>query len=215
MPLLADLNLVFEDDMVNIAIFSDNEDFKNDLTLQISRFVEDADICSDKPDIIIVDENKELFKQKRAEYQFVPMLFLTADSLLDNDNLNVYVHKPFKLMNFLDVVRAANNKLDNSAAGFLRFSGYELRPNQKEIADLENDEVIKLTEKEVSIIKYLYKEKNEFVSKNDLQTNVWQYNENATTHTVETHIYRLRQKVERGARRLIVTEGGKYKLNMD
>ena len=201
--------------MVNIAIFSDNEDFKNDLTLQISRFVEDADICSDKPDVIIVDENKELFKQKRAEYPLVPMLFLTTDSLSDNDNLNVYVHKPFKLMNFLDVVRAANNKLDNSTAGFLRFGGYELRPNQKEIADLENDEVIKLTEKEVSIIKYLYKENNEFVSKNDLQTNVWQYNENVTTHTVETHIYRLRQKVERNERRLIVTEGGKYKLNMD
>jgi len=201
--------------MVNILILSDNEDFKNDLIAQIERFVEGADINSDKPDVIIVDDDKELYEQKRNEYPLVPMLFLTADSSLSNDNLNVHVHKPFKLMNFLDVVRAANNKLDNSAAGFLRFGGYELRPNKKEITDLANNEVIKLTEKEVSIIKYLYKEKNEFVSKNDLQTNVWQYNENATTHTVETHIYRLRQKVERNERRLIITEGGKYKLNMD
>lgn len=201
--------------MVNILFFSDNEDFKNDLVMQIERFVDGAVIASGNPDVIIIDKDKKLYALKRAEYPSVPMLFLTDDTSLKEDKLNVVIHKPFKLMNFLDVLRAVNNKLDNSTDGFLRFGCYELRPNQKEIADLENNEIIKLTEKEVCIIKYLYKMKDNFVGKNDLQTNVWQYNESATTHTVETHIYRLRQKVERSERKLIITEGGSYKLNME
>lgn len=200
--------------MVNISLFSNNEDFKDDLISQIRRFVEGAVLETENPDIIIIDENKDLYSQKRKEYPAVPILFLSSTSQLNDDNLNISVHKPIVLMNFLDIVRAVNNKLDNSSDGFLIFGGYELRPNQKEIIDLASGEAVKLTEKEVNILKYLYKMKDDYVSKVDLQTNVWQYNENVTTHTVETHIYRLRQKAERSERRLIITENGKYKLNM-
>lgn len=183
--------------------------------MQIERFTEDTVITEDKPDIIIIDENKNVYIQKRSEFPSVPMLFLTSEAQMSEDNLNVVIHKPFGLMNFIDVIKAANNKLDNSADGFLSFNNYELHPTSKEIADLKSGEIIKLTEKEVRIIKYLYKMRDEYVSKTDLQTNVWQYNENVTTHTVETHIYRLRQKVEHDTRRLIITDNGKYKLNMD
>ena len=201
--------------MVNILLFSDNEDFKNDLIIQIERFIEDAAVTEDSPDVIVIDESKQIYAQERSKYPSVPMLFLTSEAQMSEDNLNVIIRKPFNLTSFIDVIKAANNKLDNSADGFLVFNNYELRPTLKEIADLRSGEIVKLTEKEVSIIKYLYKMRNEFVSKTDLQTNVWQYNENVTTHTVETHIYRLRQKIERDNRRLIVTVNGKYKLNMD
>ena len=200
--------------MVNISLFSDNEDFKNDLSSQITRFVAGAEIGNAFPDIIIIDENDNMYAQKRKEYPSVPILFLSSTTSLNEDNLNISARKPICLMRFLDVVRAVNNKLDNSVDGILVFNDYELRPSQKEITDLVSDKTVKLTEKEVSIIKYLYKMKDEYVCKADLQTNVWQYNESVTTHTVETHIYRLRQKVECGERRLIVTENGKYKLNM-
>lgn len=202
--------------MVNILLLSDNEDLKNDLTLQIERFITGAIVTDENPDVIIIDENKNAYMQKRNEYSSVPILFLTSAGHSNEDNLNVIIHKPFSLMRFLDVIKAANNKLDNSSEGFLIFNDYELRPNQKEIADLHNGKVVKLTEKEVGIIKYLYKMQDEFVSKTDLQINVWQYNENVTTHTIETHIYRLRQKVERSStRRLIITDNGKYKLITD
>lgn len=201
--------------MVNILFFSDNEDFKNDLILQIEHFAEDANVTTEAPDIIIVDEDKNKYLQERSKYPSIPMLLLTSAPQSDTDNLNLVIHKPFNLMKLIDVVRAANNKLDNSADGFLNFNDYELHPTSKEIADLRSGKIIKLTEKEVGIIKYLYKMRNEYVSKNDLQTNVWQYNENVTTHTVETHIYRLRQKVEHDTRRLIITDSGKYKLNTD
>ena len=127
--------------------------------------------------------------------------------------LNIYVKKPFSLMSFLDVLRAANNNLDNSADGYLVFNDYELRPNLREIADIQSGEVIKLTEREIDILKYLYKNQGRYVSKSDLQRNVWKYSEEVATHTIETHIYRLRQKVEQnGGRRLIVTENGGYML---
>ena len=118
-------------------------------------------------------------------------------------------------MTLLDVVRAANHKLDHTTEGYLRFNDFELHPSQKEMIDLQGMRQIKLTEREVGILKYLYKNAAEYVSKSDLQTNVWQYNEEVATHTVETHIYRLRQKAETKNRRLILTNNGRYKLVME
>ena len=202
--------------MVNVLLFSANEDYKSDLAEQITRYVEGAVISASAPDVIVVDEDRNLYNQNRSKYPSIPMILLTdSSSQTKNDNLNLTISKPFSLMGFLDIIRAANNKLDSSADGFLKFNDYELHPNQKEIIDLTNNSTVKLTEKEVCIIKYLYRIHGKYASKTDLQKNVWQYNENVTTHTVETHVYRLRQKVENGDRRLIVTDNGKYKLNTD
>ena len=94
------------------------------------------------------------------------------------------------------------------------FNQYELHPLAKEIVNLRNNELVKLTEKEVAVIKYLYKSKDKIVTKNDLLKDVWDYNAEVTTHTIETHIYRLRQKVEHenAEAQLILTEDGGYKL---
>lgn len=201
--------------MVNIQLYSANEDFKDDLTTQINRFTECVIVNDGTPDVVVIDDDKDLYLKKRVEYPSVPILFLTSENTQTEDNLNIIIQKPFLLVRFLDLLRSVNNKLDNSVDGVLTFNDYELHPNQKEITDVKTGKTAKLTEKEVSIIKYLYKMRSDFVSKADLQTNVWKYNENATTHTVETHIYRLRQKIELNDRKLIITESGKYKLNME
>ena len=86
----------------------------------------------------------------------------------------------------------------------------------KEILNLRNNELIKLTEKEVDILKYLYKSGDNIVSKRDLLQHVWGYSPDVSTHTIETHIYRLRQKVEHGdeSAQLILTNEGGYLLKM-
>lgn len=97
----------------------------------------------------------------------------------------------------------------------MQFNDYELRPLGKEIYNFRNDEVIKLTEKEIAILKYLYKAgADKIVSKNELLQEVWGYNPDVTTHTIETHIYRLRQKVEHddASAQLILTTDGGYQL---
>ncbi len=201
--------------MSHILFVSDNADFVEDLKAQVLRFAPDFSFVETAPDLLLVDENEEQCNDLRQKYPSVPLIFLSSESK-QNDRLNIYVKKPFTLMNFLDVLRAANNNLDNSEDGYLTFNGYELRPNLREIVDLPSGKVTKLTEKEIGILKYLYKTQGTYVSKTDLQLNVWKYSEGVATHTIETHIYRLRQKVEQnGGRRLIVTYNGGYMLQQD
>lgn len=198
--------------MAHILFVSDNEDFAEDLKAQILRFAPDFSFVENAPDLLLIDENSECCNELRQKYPTIPLIFLSAENK-ENDILNIYVKKPFSLMSFLDVLRAANNNLDNSADGYLTFNDYELRPNLREIVDIQSGDVIKLTEREIDILKYLYKNQGHYVSKSDLQRNVWKYNEEVATHTIETHIYRLRQKVEqKGGRRLIITENGGYML---
>lgn len=198
--------------MAHILFISDNEDFAEDLKAQILRFAPDFSFVENAPDLLLIDENSECCNELRQKYPTIPLIFLSTENK-ENDILNIYVKKPFSLMSFLDVLRAANNNLDNSADGYLTFNDYELRPNLREIVDIQSGDVIKLTEREIDILKYLYKNQGHYVSKSDLQRNVWKYNEEVATHTIETHIYRLRQKVEqKGGRRLIITENGGYML---
>lgn len=202
--------------MANILFFSDNEVFKADMREQISRYAPEFVFNETAPDLLIVDGNTEKFAELRAGYPAVPLIFLGESCEFAEDSLNVFVKKPFALSAFLDTLRAANNRLDNSAEGYLRFNGYELRPSQREIEDTLNGTVSRLTEKEVGILKYLYKMSGSYVSKSDLQKNVWGYSGDVATHTIETHIYRLRQKVEKDeSRRLIATDAGGYKLQTE
>lgn len=201
---------------MRVCIISNNSDFQDDLVLQMTKYVEGFVWDNDKPDVIVVDENVKKAAQMRQIHPSVPLILLTAENTAEVEGANQIIHKPFSLWHLLDAVLSANSKQDNSKEGRLVFNNYELHPNTRIIIDLPSQNETKLTEKEVDILKYLYKYQNEFVSKNDLQTNVWQYNEDVDTHTIETHIYRLRQKVEQSEdRRLIVTENGKYKLNME
>lgn len=202
---------------MKVLLISQNEDFRNDLLLQMSKYIDNfSAVEAEMPDIIVVDEDLRILRQKREMYPSVPAILLTSEKLSESDKLNLVLHKPFSLWKLTDMMRAANNMLDNSEAGALLFNQYKLQPNLRTITDLITGTETKLTEKEVNILKYLYKNANCFIEKNDLQVNVWQYNEEVTTHTIETHIYRLRQKVEQeNGRRLIITDNGRYKLNME
>ncbi len=73
---------------------------------------------------------------------------------------------------------------------------------------------IRLTEKETSILKYLYRAGSKVVGRDTLLAEVWGYNSGVTTHTLETHIYRLRQKIELdpSSAEILVTEAGGYRL---
>jgi DNA-binding response OmpR family regulator len=90
---------------------------------------------------------------------------------------------------------------------------YTFRPSSKLLLSPEGKKV-RLTEKETSVLRYLYRAGQQPVSRETLLQEVWGYNSGLTTHTVETHIYRLRQKIEKDAAApaILVTEAGGYKL---
>ena len=102
---------------------------------------------------------------------------------------------------------------EQSEGAVFQLGGYEFRPSAKILVD-ENERKIRLTEKETNILKYLYRAGDKSVSREELLAEVWGYNAGVTTHTLETHVYRLRQKIEPdpGNARLLLTEAGGYRL---
>jgi DNA-binding response OmpR family regulator len=90
---------------------------------------------------------------------------------------------------------------------------YTFRPSARTLT-ADGEMLIRLTEKETNILKYLYRARNEVIGRDMLLAEVWGYNSGVTTHTLETHIYRLRQKIERDPSNasVLVTEAGGYRL---
>ena len=202
--------------MSNVLILSENEEFKTDLEDQIRHHAPELTVVDDsQADIIVIDENMKLLENNAAKDNKAPVILLSGfGETLEGIGVSQVIEKPFFLSSFLYSIKASIHIFENSADGALEFNQYILYPIRKEIMNLRNNELIKLTEKEVSIIKYLYKNKDKIISKSDLMKEVWGYALDAATHTVETHIYRLRQKVEHEdeAAQLILTSEGGYQL---
>lgn len=128
---------------------------------------------------------------------------------------NDYVKKPLRIREVTARLRAQIRTFEHSDDVLLDVGPYIFRPAHKQLVDPERGSRIHLTEKETSILKYLYRVGHKSVSRDVLLNEVWGYNAGVTTHTLETHIYRLRQKIEPDSHRnaLVVTEGGGYRLN--
>ncbi|MBB5517676.1 response regulator transcription factor [Amphiplicatus metriothermophilus] len=148
-----------------------------------------------------------------------PIIILTgadtdADEVLGlNSGANDYVTKPFKFAVLLARVRAHLRSHEQSEDAVFKIGPYEFRPAVKMLVT-ETDRKIRLTEKETSILKYLYRAGGKPVTRDVLLDEVWGYNSGVTTHTLETHVYRLRQKIEPDPSNaaILVTEGGGYRL---
>jgi len=126
---------------------------------------------------------------------------------------NDYITKPFKFAVLLARIRAHLRQHEQSEDAVFTIGKYTFKPAAKLLID-EKGSKIRLTEKEASILKYLYRAGEKVVTRDVLLHEVWGYNAGVTTHTLETHIYRLRQKIEKDPSKaeLLVTETGGYKL---
>ena len=126
---------------------------------------------------------------------------------------NDYVTKPFRFAVLLARVRTLLRQYETSEDAVFTIGPYSFRPSSKLLLNPKGSKV-RLTEKESSILRYLYRAGQRPVSRETLLQEVWAYNSGVTTHTLETHIYRLRQKIEKDAAApaILVTVGGGYKL---
>jgi DNA-binding response OmpR family regulator len=178
-----------------------------------------------KPDLILLDvdlpdfDGREVCRQVRGGGISAPIIMLTAaagdaDTIQGLDaGANDYVTKPFKFAVLLARIRAQLRSHEQSEDAVFRIGPYEFRPAAKMLVD-ERQRKIRLTEKETNILKYLYRAGEKPVSREELLAEVWGYNAGVTTHTLETHVYRLRQKIEPEANgaKLLLTEAGGYRL---
>ncbi|MCC5965678.1 MAG: response regulator transcription factor, partial [Natronohydrobacter sp.] len=146
-------------------------------------------------------DGRELCKRMRKAGFKSPVIMLTghdsdADTILGLDSgANDYITKPFKLPVLLARLRAQLRQHEQSENAVFQLGPYLFKPAQKMLVD-ENERKIRLTEKETNILKFLYRAPDGVVPRDVLLHEVWGYNAGVTTHTLETHIYRLRQKIE-------------------
>ncbi|MBO6852392.1 MAG: response regulator transcription factor [Marivivens sp.] len=176
-------------------------------------------------DLVILDvglpdtDGRELCRLMRKQGVKCPILMLTgqdsdSDTILGLDaGANDYVPKPFKFPVLLARIRAQLRTHEQSEDAVFQLGPYTFKPAQKMLLT-EDDRKIRLTEKETNILKFLYRATDGVVARDVLLHEVWGYNAGVTTHTLETHIYRLRQKIEPDPSnaQILLTESGGYKL---
>ncbi len=139
-----------------------------------------------------------------------------ADAVLGlNYGANDYVARPFRLAVLFARLRAHLRQHEQNHAAAFMIGRYELRPSGRTLIDRELKIEFRLTEKETAMLRYLYERREDVVSRDELLRDVWGYHPNVATHTVETHVYRLRQKTRAGSSnaQLILTEQGGYRLD--
>jgi DNA-binding response OmpR family regulator len=184
-----------------------------------------ARVMEDRIDLAVMDvglpdmDGREAVRAMRRNGYRGPVIMLTGQDSEDDTvegleaGANDYVTKPFKFAVLLARIRAHLRSHEASEDAVFQIGPYTFRPGAKLLVG-ERGSKLKLTEKETAILRFLYRAGREVVARDTLLAEVWGYNAQVTTHTLETHIYRLRQKIEPNPAlaAILVTEGGGYKL---
>src|SRR5438105_14722655 len=180
---------------------------------------------TDSPDLVLMDvglpdtDGREAVRILRKNGFKAPIIMLTGHNT-DSDTIlgiesgaNDYVTKPFRFAVLLARIRAQLRQHEASEDAVFTIGPYTFRPSSKILLNPTGSKM-RLTEKETAILRYLYRAGQRPVSRETLLQEVWGYNSEVTTHTLATHIYRLRQKIEKDAANpaILVTEAGGYKL---
>ena len=169
--------------MQNVFIINYNslyeilDEIKDNLSFKIIKFKNEEDFKKnnnlDKKNCLIISK-------------FKPKLLANNENILDFNNL------PLSLEKLLELINIKLIKLKFNYQSKIIIKGYELNLNSKFF--FKGNLKLKLTEKEIEIILYLNEKKIKH-DVTDLQKNIWDYSTDMETHTVETHIYRLRKKI--------------------
>jgi len=194
--------------MKTIKIIADNIIFK-----AVEQFFSKQYQCvnEDNPDanIILIDDSfhnqaREIHKQ----HPKAPMVMLVekGKTQIDIPSFAKVIEKPLKMKDLKELI-------ENLVIVVVVLGPFRIYPKTRQMVCIETDEKIPLTEKEIEIILFLRNKEGQVVSKEELLSSIWQYHPDITTHTLETHIYRLRKKLESyGITDFLVTKECGYSL---
>jgi DNA-binding response OmpR family regulator len=221
--------LIVDDDTTLLEMLSEQLQLHEEFTtLGAASATEALDLAKeDYFDVIILDvglpdmDGREVCRLMRRNGVTSPIIMLTgadtdADTILGLDaGANDYITKPFRLGVLLARLRAHIRQHERSDDAVFTIGPYTFQPSNKLLVNNDDDDKkVRLTDKETAILKYLYRAGDKVVSRDMLLDEVWGYNAGVTTHTLETHVYRLRQKIEAdpSSAQILITEPGGYRL---
>ena len=138
---------------------------------------------------IFVDSEKSL---KDKVKNLTNYLIISNKKYLDLENQFVIENTPIKIFKLVEKINIEFLRLKFNSQSQVKIKNYNIDLNSREM--IINNTKLKLTEKEINTISYLSKS-DKPVSVDELQNKVWSYQSDIETHTVETHIYRLRKKI--------------------
>ena len=214
-----------DDDLRSLLVeqFEVHEEFQTSEAETAAKAMEAVE--RDVPDLVIMDvslpdmDGRDAVATMREHGFKNPIIMITghddeADVVRGLDSgANDYVSKPFRFAVLLARIRAQLRTHESSDEAMFQIGDYSFRPGLKQLVDGKGTK-LRLTEKETAILRFLYRAGDQVVGRDTLLREVWGYNANVSTHTLETHIYRLRQKIEANPAQaqLLVTEAGGYRL---
>ena len=223
-----------------ILIIEDDDDLRSALVEQLSIYDEfdtfDANTAisglelaeKKQIDLVIMDiglpdmDGREAIQVLRSREFKAPIILLTghdseSDTVLGLESgANDYVTKPFKFSVLLARIRAQMRQYEQSEVATYSIGKYIFHPAQKTLKE-KDGKLVRLTEKEAAILKYMFRAGNNIVSRKELLEKVWGYHSDVATHTLETHIYRLRQKIEPDPSKatMLISKDGGYRLTVN
>ena len=157
------------------------DEIKENLSFKITKFENEDDFRKnknfDEKNILIISNSKNK---------------LIVNQNISEKNLLIFDILPLAINKIIELINLKLIKLKFNNQSKINIKNYELNLNSKFFS--KDGLSIKLTEKEIEIILYLYQNKTKH-NVMDLQKNIWHYSSNMETHTVETHVYRLRKKI--------------------
>ncbi len=228
-PMIARFNvlLVEDDDEMRTALVSQLALHKDFETTQASNGAAALEAVSERHfDIILLDvglpdmDGRDVCRLVRRKGIHVPIIVLSgvesdADVILGLDSgANDYVIKPFSMGVLLARIRAHLRQHEASEDASFVLGPYTFRPSVRLLIEKETSREITLSEKECAILKFLYRAGEAVVECDTLYSEVWDHAVPLSTHTLQTHIYRLRQKIERDPANpeILISEAGGYRV---
>ena len=159
---------------------------------------------------IIEIQNENLLDDKIKNLK--SFLIISKKKLLYFENQYIIEKMPIKISKLIETINIKFIKMQFSNQLEIKINNYLIDLNSREISS--DSKKLKLTEKEISIILYLFNRKIP-TSIKELQLNIWKYQSNIETHTVETHVYRLRKKIYKtfDDEKFIISKKNGYEIN--
>ena len=161
--------------------FFENNTFFNDQIFIVSALLVDSEVCNDFKNLSLINSITDK-----------PILLIEKPGIINKCNYTDKINLPLTLLDLnsriVNFITSAKFKKNS----YLKKKKYIIDKNEKKLK--KKNLSISVTEKEITLIELLFNEKKP-LSKNFLLKEIWKYSEDADTHTVETHIYRLRKKI--------------------